>query len=43
MEILIIQKEAFEGMVAQFSCFTERVDAILSKQEGKSLNGWMDN
>ena len=43
MEILIIQKEAFEEMAAKFSRFTERVDAILAKQGGKSLNGWMDN
>ena len=43
MEVLIIQKEAFEEMAAKFSRFTERVDAILAKLDGKSLNGWMDN
>lgn len=43
MDILIIQKEAFEEMAARFSRFAERVDAILAKQGGKSLNGWMDN
>ena len=43
MEILIIQKEAFEEMAAKFSRFTERVDAILAKHGGKSLNAWMDN
>ena len=43
MDILIIQKEAFEEMAAKFSRFTERVDALLTKQGGKSLNGWMDN
>ena len=43
MDILIIQKEAFEEMAAKFSRFTERVDALLAKQGGKSLNGWMDN
>ena len=43
MEVLIIQKEAFEEMAAKFSRFTERVDAILAKQGGRSLNGWMDN
>ena len=43
MDILIIQKEAFEEMAAKFSRFTERVDAILAKQGGKSMNGWMDN
>ena len=43
MEVLIIQKEAFEEMVAKFSRFMERVDALLAKQGGKSLNGWMDN
>ena len=43
MEILIIQKEAFEEMAAMFSRFAERVDALLAKQGGKSLNRWMDN
>jgi len=43
MEVLIIQKEAFEEMAAKFCRFTERVDAILAKQGGKSLNAWMDN
>ena len=43
MEILIIQKEAFEEMAAKFSRFAERVDALLAKQGGKSLNRWMDN
>ena len=43
MEVLIIQKEVFEEMAAKFSRFTERVDAILAKQGGKSLNAWMDN
>lgn len=41
MEVLIFQKEAFEEMAAKFSRFTERVDAILAKQEGKSMSGWM--
>ena len=43
MDILIIQKEAFEEMAARFSRFAERVDAILAKQGDKSLNRWMDN
>ena len=43
MEVLIIQKEAFEEMAAKFSRFTERVDALLAKQGSKSLNRWMDN
>lgn len=43
MEILIIQKDVFEEMAAKFSRFTERVDALLAQQGGKSLNGWMDN
>ena len=43
MEVLIIQKEAFEEMTVKFSRFTERVDALLEKQGGKTLNGWMDN
>ena len=31
MEVLIIQKDAFEEMAAKFSRFTERVDALLAK------------
>ena len=30
-------------MAAKFSRSTERVDALSAKQDGKSLNGWMDN
>lgn len=30
-------------MAVKFSRFTERVDTILAKHGGKSLNGWMDN
>ena len=30
-------------MAAKFSRFAERVDALLTKQGGKSLNRWMDN
>lgn len=30
-------------MAAEFSRFAERVDALLAKQGGKSLNRWMDN
>ena len=43
MEVLIIQKEAFEEMAAKFSRFTERMDAILAKQGGRSMNRWIDN
>ena len=31
------------NMQAKFSRFAERVDALLAKQGGKSLNRWMDN
>lgn len=43
MEVLIFQKEAFDEMVAKFRYFSSRVDELLAKQNGKSLNGWMDN
>ena len=43
MEVLIFQKEAFEEMVAKFSRFSDRVNELLAKQGGKSLNRWMDN
>lgn len=32
MEVLIIQKGVFEEMAAKFSCFTERMDAILPRR-----------
>ena len=43
MEILIFQKEAFEEMAAKFSRFSNRVNELLARQSGKSLNRWMDN
>ena len=43
MEILIIQKEAFEEMAAKFNSFSNRVNELLAKQGCKSLNRWMDN
>ena len=43
MEVLIFQKEAFEEMAAKFSRFSDRVNELLAKQGGKSLNRWMDN
>ena len=35
---LTFRKEVFKEMAAKFSRFTERVDAILAKQGGKSVN-----
>lgn len=43
MEVLIIQKEAFEEMAAKFSRFSDRVNELLAKQGGKEFNRWMDN
>ena len=43
MEVLIIQKEAFEEMTVKFSRFTERWMHSSKSRGGKSLNGWMDN
>ena len=43
MEVLIFQKEAFEEMAAKFNRFSDRVNELLAKQGGKSLNRWMDN
>ena len=43
MEVLIFQKEEFEEMAAKFSRFSDRVNELLAKQGGKSLNRWMDN
>lgn len=30
-------------MAAKFSRFSDRVNELLAKQGGKSMNGWMDN
>ena len=44
MEVLTIQKEAFEEMAAKFHRFAERVSEILDKHQcGNSLDGWMNN
>ena len=43
MEVLILQKEAFEEMAAKFNRFSDRVNKLLAKQGSKSLNRWMDN
>ncbi len=37
MDILIIQKEAFDEMAAKFSRFTKLVDDILAKQGSRLL------
>lgn len=42
MEVLIFQKEAFEEMTTKFSRFSDRVNELLAKQSGKSLNRWME-
>ncbi len=38
MEVLILQKEAFEEMAAKFNRFSDRVNELLAKQGSKSLN-----
>ena len=43
MEVLIFQKEAFEEMAEKFSRFSDRVNELLAKQGGKSLNRRKDN
>lgn len=43
MEVLIFQKEVFEEMAEKFSRFSDRVNELLAKQGGKSLNRWMDS
>mgnify|MGYP000958596228 FL=1 len=43
MEGVSSQREAVEEMAAKSSRLSDRVNELLAKQGGKSLNRWMDN
>ena len=43
MEIVSIEKRAFEELVAKFDRFVRRMDAICHRYGEKKMNEWMDN
>ena len=43
MRIINIEKSVFEKMMERFDSFTQRVDAICSKNRDKSMEKWLDN
>ena len=43
MEIVSIEKRAFEELVAKFDRFVRRMDAICQRHGEKKMGEWMDN
>ena len=43
MEIVSIEKRAFEELVAKFDRFVRRMDAICHRYGEKTMSEWMDN
>ncbi len=43
MQILNVEKCAFDMMMARFESFTQRVEQIINRGGDKSLNKWLDN
>jgi hypothetical protein len=43
MEIISIEKRAFESMMARFECFSEKVQALCSRYGEKRMSTWYDN
>lgn len=42
MEIVIIEKEAFEAFMAEVSALTEKVDRLCARGAERQLKKWMD-
>lgn len=42
MEIVIIEKEAFEAFMAEVSALTEKVDRLCARGTERRLKKWMD-
>lgn len=42
MEIVIIEKEAFEAFMAEVSALTEKVDRLCARGAERRLKKWMD-
>lgn len=43
MEIVIIEKEAFEAFMAEVSALTEKVDRLCAQGTERRLKKWMDS
>lgn len=43
MEIVSIEREVFERMVAKFEAYVRRVDEICRDKGEKRMGGWLDN
>lgn len=43
MEIISIEKKAFEEMMARFDSFVHQMESICSSQREKKMSDWMDN
>lgn len=43
MEIINVESQAWEMMMAKLDAFAQRVDALCKKREDKSLQKWLDN
>ncbi len=42
MEIVIIERKAFEAFMAEVSSLTEKVSRLCSRKDGRRLQKWMD-
>lgn len=43
MEIVIIERKAFETLMAEVSSLTETVSRLCSRKDGRRLRKWMDS
>ncbi|MBO5181380.1 MAG: helix-turn-helix domain-containing protein [Paraprevotella sp.] len=43
MEIVIIERQAFEAFMAEVSLLTEKVNRLCSRKNERHLRKWMDN
>ena len=43
MEIINVESQAWEMMMAKFDAFAQRVEALCKNSEDKSLQKWLDN
>ncbi len=43
MEIISIEKRAFEELVARLGHFVKRMDSINRQRSGRRMSDWMDN
>lgn len=43
MEIVSIEKQVFERMIAKFEAYVRKVDELCRKNGGKRMGEWLDN